>query len=643
MPGQFSNRINDGIFGCVSAGKSTLTNALFVELLSDCHMGRTTAVPQLYHELTTRETAIFHGEEKAGKFDLTASDISKIRETNRAKNKAAMDATLAGVKLDTITPVEYIVPKISGITKLVGDKLGNDVVMTIHDMPGLNDSKTKAVYFEYVRQHRTDFDLFIFVTDIASACNTSEEVEIVELISDCIKANHNDGIESELMVLVNKCDDLDVSGSVPMPVDEEQCDMVRQISKVLCSVFDPEFYSIACISAEDALIYRMVQAGRFAELDDKYISKFGANEFGRRKWKSMDKERQRAAVKEMLDDTDVCAEGLRMCGFEHMSTVLNSIFTPATQYRFLLNRYTAELNWHHLDHRRGNISDDLKWFREMDVRLCLLNEMFGEPHTTNENLYKDKLCDYMDTYSNYVVTKCDSETPPSSLLATNIRDMISGASVRFDKFWPTDTLITKLNSTMNAELLETVNYLHCNDFELVVNAYHNLVANEYVGIKKVAAETLNRVWEVLFWAMFDVTTAECLTFIQTIARICDIDDISEHLIHTVGMFGCQGYNDPTWETDETESTIRRSFLDSMSYFKVSPKSPWFYTIESMKHQMRTIEYKTIAECKNPKPLDPLVVAAITAMYEVDSENWYLAREQKLSESARGVDDVLDSL
>ena len=43
--------INIMITGPVSAGKSTLTNLLFVEQFSDMKIKRTTAVPQVYHEV----------------------------------------------------------------------------------------------------------------------------------------------------------------------------------------------------------------------------------------------------------------------------------------------------------------------------------------------------------------------------------------------------------------------------------------------------------------------------------------------------------------------------------------------------------------------------------------------------------------
>lgn len=43
-------QINVAIIGAVSAGKSTLLNALFVEQYSDMKIKRTTMAPQVYHE-----------------------------------------------------------------------------------------------------------------------------------------------------------------------------------------------------------------------------------------------------------------------------------------------------------------------------------------------------------------------------------------------------------------------------------------------------------------------------------------------------------------------------------------------------------------------------------------------------------------
>jgi GTP-binding protein EngB required for normal cell division len=447
-------QINVAIVGCVSVGKSTLNNALFVEQLSDCHMKRTTAVPQLYHELTRRETLIAEGKVQAHQHDLSASDIENIRTVNRVRNAAAMASTLEGnaLTLADIAAVEYIVPKIKAIFDLKGDSHGNDVVLTIHDLPGLNDAKTKSVYFEHIRSTRKEIDLYVFVTDITSGCNTSEEVEILELVGECVKANKADELESRVLVVVNKCDELVHKGNEPpYPVDDEQQEMLKQIQKVVgCAI---PHHSLACVSAEDAFIYRMVMAKRFDDLDDKYIAKLGANEFGRRQWSKMDAGDRRKSVAKILD-TVACNEGVRMSGFTNLAVVLRDIFTPQTQYVCLLNHYRNALEARELSPIALDISEDLQWFRTMDVRLCMLNKLFEKTERAHTNLYTDKLRAFMAAHLAHIdyVCKASGNTGSDSLLAA--KKHLQTTEARLDLFCAGEvkSIITVLDNEMNGRL-----------------------------------------------------------------------------------------------------------------------------------------------------------------------------------------------
>ena len=123
--------VNIALIGAVSAGKSTLTNLLFVEQFSDMNNKRTTALPQVYYEVVDK---------------TKMSDLSSIRENNRKKNKDIMEKTSSGestLVIDDIKEVEYFVPK---VFVLLTDVLKPSVNLVVYDMPGLNDSKTKNVF-----------------------------------------------------------------------------------------------------------------------------------------------------------------------------------------------------------------------------------------------------------------------------------------------------------------------------------------------------------------------------------------------------------------------------------------------------------------------------------------------------------------
>ena len=470
------NRVNVAILGRVSVGKSTLNNALFVEQLSDCHMKRTTAVPQIYHELTTRETKIMKGDEKANDDELSPSDIKHIRDENRARNKEVMDASLNGteLKLDDIKSVEYVVPKITDIFDMVSDDHGNDVVLTIYDMPGLNDAKTKDVYFEYIRKTKANYDLFIFVTDIENACNTHEEIEIIKLISECVKSNGESGVMSRVMVVINKCDDLEFDeNGIPIPVDEEQCEMLGQIMTVIGQHIP--IYKFACVSCEDAFIYRMANAGRFDELDDKYISKLGCNELGKRKWKTMTDPEKKSAVKKLLDDTDTCTTGLKLSGFANLRKQLKQILTKKTQLQFVLNRYIVDLNAHELNHLRLDISDDLTWFRMMEVRLHMVNLMFKKKAKTHFSEYKEHLTKYMLDYEWFIASKCCIEKSPSWHVINDASKLMRSTPARLSTFCASSyNKITKLLNTQVTTQLTCVIQDIKNSHTVVLEALRNL-------------------------------------------------------------------------------------------------------------------------------------------------------------------------
>ena len=97
--------INIAMIGAVSAGKSTLTNALFVEQYSDMNIKRTTTMPQVYIETNVL---------------CSKNELNKIREKNREINKKYMDATSNGNKLsyEDVKEIPYCVPKVLDLIEL---------------------------------------------------------------------------------------------------------------------------------------------------------------------------------------------------------------------------------------------------------------------------------------------------------------------------------------------------------------------------------------------------------------------------------------------------------------------------------------------------------------------------------------------
>ena len=137
--------INFGIIGCVSSGKSTLLNSLFCDTYSDMKIKRTTMIPQVYlcdPKITKNKTY-----------------AKEIRAQNEKINKKIIEQTEAKKAL-TIQECYEQVYSVSPIENFI--KLPANTNVAIFDIPGLNDSQTKTIYFQYLRNNFYKFDYVLF-------------------------------------------------------------------------------------------------------------------------------------------------------------------------------------------------------------------------------------------------------------------------------------------------------------------------------------------------------------------------------------------------------------------------------------------------------------------------------------------------
>ena len=107
------------------------------------------------------------------------SKLDDIREHNRVKNEEIMKKTEGGDTLvyEDVKEVSYYVPKLYDILK---NKRIDKVFFTVYDLPGMNDSQTKNVYFKYCEENFHEFNIVLFVVDVTSALNTSDEMDILK-------------------------------------------------------------------------------------------------------------------------------------------------------------------------------------------------------------------------------------------------------------------------------------------------------------------------------------------------------------------------------------------------------------------------------------------------------------------------------
>ena len=112
-------------------------NSLFAETLSDMKIKKTTMCPQVY--------------QTDKKLEKSKTYYKEIREKNKEINKQLYDTE------NKCTEVIYTVRPIHEIFDDI--KHNDKIEYRIYDIPGLNDSTTKEIFYKYVKDNFYKFDL----------------------------------------------------------------------------------------------------------------------------------------------------------------------------------------------------------------------------------------------------------------------------------------------------------------------------------------------------------------------------------------------------------------------------------------------------------------------------------------------------
>jgi len=424
--------INIMITGPVSAGKSTLTNLLFVEQFSDMKIKRTTAIPQIYHEVE----------------DLNKiTDVKTILLQNRTTNNDIMKKTENPnykLKLEDVKEIEYYVPKLFDFLNFK-----KDILLTIYDTPGLNDSRTKDVYYQYIDNVFGKLNVIIFVLDINSAMNTSDENDILRMIITNIKNNKlKYNIDTKLVVLLNKCDDMSLNKHTnKYCLDEELLEMYEQANTIINATIKELYngfkYDILPISCEDSYVYRMYKRNPNAKLDEKHLNKFGANEYGKSKWNVMSQEDKQSRVAELFKDFNY-DDRITMTGFKQFKMVMHNILNDENQYKYLLDyiKHDLQIQTNIKNYLQIDISNELHLFQKYHTYLNNLIEKFEKPLSEFKFLY-DAIDNFIMNYGMQV----------TDIFWSNINSDSNSNSIKIYQ------LIYKIYTTYNNDFIINRNYI----------------------------------------------------------------------------------------------------------------------------------------------------------------------------------------
>jgi predicted GTPase len=412
--------INICIFGPTSVGKSTLLNALFVKQYSDMKIKRTTAVPQIYHEYPIK------------KHDVVELLLKDVIIKNREVNDHFIKKTQSGeiMKYEEIKELKYFVPSVMDLIKL-----HQHVLLRIYDMPGLDDKDNKKIYHEYLTNNFHNMDVAIVIFDINSSLNTAGEVEILELAINNIKNNNvKFNINVELIILINKCDDMLLTKDKIEFENEEHQELYDQakdtINNSIKKLYPELKYHILTISCEDAFIYRMFKADSKVQLDAKQMNKFGINEYGKAKWNKLEQEEKKIKIKELLSQFDH-KERMTMCGFEAFKQKLINIFTAEKQYEFIVHHIKYEL-YDTKESESVDITDKLEKFNLLKNKLTQITKLFE--YSKNEKikkLYGTYSSQFNDFIEKYIIKYNEKHIQP--IISNNIDEKTFDIGIAIQK------------------------------------------------------------------------------------------------------------------------------------------------------------------------------------------------------------------
>ena len=484
---QIKMDINIVIIGAVSVGKSTFTNSLFVEQFSDMNIKRTTSLPQVYHE--TGETS-YH------------SDTTKIRETNRIKNNEIMNKTIeeSKLKLEDIYEVEYYVPPIFDLLETQIQRK-NNIYLSIYDTPGLNDCGTKAVYYNYIEKIFYKYDIIIFMIDIFSSLNTSDEIEILEFLLNNMKKNKSDfDIENKLVILLNKCDELYVHKNTILPVDDEIKEMVIQAETIVknkvSDIFPECIYTISCISCEDAYIYRMYKRNPDINLDIKYITKFGSNEFGKNKWNRLSDAEKHSNIKNIFNTFNY-EECIGLTGFKHFEKILSEFLTNQDQLNYLLNHIKYDLI--NIDNKMDLliIESNIYKFKNIKDNIDHLYKIFK--NNTKSDLFRTTYTDYIYlciSYFSQFFNIIQNNSEYTTML--NIKRIFNICSLLLNDTYNVNEYIKTCNEYINNFNITVIEKYDLKHPDELLDIFNNFVNNEYNEYLKLIDSTISNLYKYKF-------------------------------------------------------------------------------------------------------------------------------------------------
>jgi small GTP-binding protein len=357
--------INVAIIGNVSAGKSTLLNALLRAKYSEVSMKRTTAGVNYFrlHHTPSDPTKSPDATQWAATSDDPRSPTSTLKEITQDNAILRSADEISEKYFDVELPEKLF-------------DMHPDVRLVLVDIPGINEARMGSKYKDYLSAKWCHFDCVLVVMDAKQGVNTDDQLELLKFV----KQNQTKRLQP-VVILCNKVDD---------PDDEELAELVNEARREVEQIFNvtdragalrhmlegkafpsrPVLPVFMPISASQAYFHQTVSLlsfEQFCTFDDKgLVEKYGRDNIGRHRWNTLSEDEKLRAVFDIVSNSDRRQEGLAMSNFDkflrvlsfcvsgmdtnnQVGIVVDRLNSSVRQVRFLQDNFVHQIESLHVD------------------------------------------------------------------------------------------------------------------------------------------------------------------------------------------------------------------------------------------------------------------------------------------------------
>jgi GTPase Era involved in 16S rRNA processing len=470
---QYQENIHIAILGPVSAGKSTLLNGLFATTYSQMKKKRTTMLPNIYQ--TTFNDKEVDSFEMIQKKNAESNDnIFKLRESNQYNQ----------------THFKEIIHKVKPIEDFI-ELPDKKATYKINDLPGINDQDAQ-IYYDYVKNNSHNIDVYILVFDINSPLNRTDEVKILQEITNHVKNNKHGYVH----ILINKCDDITFDNQDKFKFDDDENqesydECIKSINKFMKDIMN----KVTISPLRSSLLYTYRTAlYNIDSLDEKQIDNIIKEEEGKNGLNGLTTlPLKKKYLKGMIADKKkkFPEVWMKSTGYDlfkkYMTKILNNYQQIILYHieqdvdKILADIKSSQINFDLVSDNLGKINSRLQNLIQISDNKCKVEQIISQS-------IKTKLDEITQLMNNYIISGINTYSANTIENADSFLDKITKFFAKVSNMFKTNPLVTsqdklkiKRIELLNNKLSESFNEqifteLYTNK-TLVLDKYTQSVAN----------------------------------------------------------------------------------------------------------------------------------------------------------------------